>query len=496
MMILLLVACKKEENVVQSIQFTNVDKGKLTIDEGETFRVKYTVEPAELETTAVLEWTSSDEEVATVKSGRIKALCPGKANITASCGNATASISVEVVPLEVTAFQLQSKVTGYVGWDLPVEVTEIEPSEASAASIQWSVEPEDLANVFVSNGQLYVTGRKPGTGVLTGEGEGVTRECTLEFKEYIAIETLSLNPSEMIEMGYGESVTIKCSITPSNASLPEVNWDVNAPANLFKEVTKNALTLKLVAGSEEGDATVTASADGRSVSVRISVKRPPVTGIATSKWEKCLSMVDGTYGNPSSFQIVAESRPEGTDASITYRSLNPSVATVSEDGVVTAKSHGVAYIALTAEDFTTYRTVYVHNASAFSWVVEYLDTEGEWQSASGINSAPSNSYGKFYFRVYDPKSKVIDPNGNEKIHFDFINVNWLYNAWIDTYYNTLPSQLQWSMENTKDHEFAVRVKDGQSYNGSFTLHFTYGPYSDTVVVGPPITVYISYSNKN
>ena len=46
MMVLLLAGCQKEEsNVVQSIRFTNVENGKLTMLAGESFRVKYTVEP-------------------------------------------------------------------------------------------------------------------------------------------------------------------------------------------------------------------------------------------------------------------------------------------------------------------------------------------------------------------------------------------------------------------------------------------------------------------
>ena len=68
----LLAGCKKEDpDVVQSIEFTNVDNGRLTLLVGEDFRVKYTVEPASLQETAVLEWTSSKEDVASVRNGRI-----------------------------------------------------------------------------------------------------------------------------------------------------------------------------------------------------------------------------------------------------------------------------------------------------------------------------------------------------------------------------------------------------------------------------------------
>ena len=43
MTVLLLTGCKKEDsNVVQSIQFTNVENGRLTMLIGEDFRVKLT----------------------------------------------------------------------------------------------------------------------------------------------------------------------------------------------------------------------------------------------------------------------------------------------------------------------------------------------------------------------------------------------------------------------------------------------------------------------
>lgn len=492
MTVLLLTGCKKEDsNVVQSIQFTNVENGKLTLVEGENFRVRYTVEPASLQETAVLEWTSSNEEVATVKNGRISALFPGKADITASCGKASATVRIEVEQQEVTAFQIQSKVSGFVGREIPIEVTEIEPSEASAASITWSVKPEDLAYAYVSEGQLYVKGRKPGTGTLIGEGKGVTKECSLEFKEYVAVEEVSLTPSGPIKLGYSEKVTVKCVVTPATASLPEVSWNVQ-PENLFDDVTINGTTLTLSAGSKEGEATVTATADGRSVSTRVTIIRPPVNGISLTGWESHLSLQDGKFGNPSSFQIVAKTLPEGTDAPITYASSDPAVATVSEDGLVTAKGHGVAYIKLSAEDYTGYKTVYVCDSNAFSWVVEYWDSDNQsWVSGSGTKHSSS---GYFRFRAYDRKSKVKAPNGDEVIHFNFIQVNWLYSTWIQTSTNSLPSKLQWAMNDTEYYEFRFKVKDGETYNGPVTLRFYYGPPDSETVVGPAITVYVSNVN--
>ena len=149
---------------------------------------------------------------------------------------------------------------------------------------------------------------------------------------------------------------------------------------------------------------------------------------------------------------------------------------------------------MTAEDYTEYRTVYVCDSNAFSWVVEF-DKNGdksEWVSGSGTMHS---SRGIWRFRVYDRKSKVMAPNGDEEIHFDFIQVNWLYSTWIHTSYNSLPSKLQWAMNLTDGYqEFCFRAKDGETYNGPVTLRFYYGPSGSETVVGPAITVYVSNVN--
>jgi hypothetical protein len=486
-----LVSCQKEAPKVQEIQFTNVKNGKLTLSEGESFRVKYAVVPQELSESAVLQWKSSDEEVAKVRNGRISALCPGKTTITAQCDNAKAIISLEVNPISVTAFQLQSSVSGFVGQDLPVEVSNIEPSEASAASIDWNVTPADLADVFVEAGELYVRGRKAGTGVLTGTGEDVTKKCNLSFVQYVPVESLSLNASNPIVLGYSEVKTIQCTVSPAGASSAEVSWKVEDPNDVLADVVENGASLKITAGIKEGEATITASADGKSVSAKVRVQRPPVTGISVNLWKSRLSMVDGKNGNPSSFTFSATTLPEGTNAPITYSSSNPSVVSVSANGVVTAKGHGVAYITMKADNYSTYRKIYVHDNDKFSWVVEYLDANGKWVSGSGTKYSSS---GYFTFRAYDPKSKVVNPDGKEEIHFDFININSLYDTWVNTSANTLPSQLQWAMGGTEDYEFCFQIKSGQTYAGNVTVKFTYG--STGTQIGPAITVSVSNKSSN
>ena len=182
-----LLSCNKEETQVQSIVFTNITSNKLTLTEGDDFRVKYIVEPYHLQETAVLEWTTSKKTVASVRNGKITAEHPGKAQITATCGSASAVINVEVVTLDVTSFKIPSSISGYVGAPVKVDVTNIQPEEASLSNIEWKIVDESIATCEVDGDNLYVTGVKQGSTKLVGNGLDITRECTVTIKEYIPV---------------------------------------------------------------------------------------------------------------------------------------------------------------------------------------------------------------------------------------------------------------------------------------------------------------------
>lgn len=99
--IFLLAACDDSPTdpgpVPTSIEFNVED---VTLDAlGETFELVATVYDQDEEEipTAVVTWTSSDEEVATVDDeGVVEAIAEGDATITATSGSATATIEVMV----------------------------------------------------------------------------------------------------------------------------------------------------------------------------------------------------------------------------------------------------------------------------------------------------------------------------------------------------------------------------------------------------------------
>ena len=85
---------KCQVTVVVSATSVSLDLTELTLSPGETATLKATVLPED--STDEVEWSSSDEMIATVQDGVVTAVALGEATITAKAGEKTATCSVKV----------------------------------------------------------------------------------------------------------------------------------------------------------------------------------------------------------------------------------------------------------------------------------------------------------------------------------------------------------------------------------------------------------------
>ena len=85
---------KCQVTVVISAASVSLNQTELTLAPGETATLKATVLPED--STDEVEWSSSDETIATVKDGEVAAVAEGEATITAKAGDKTATCSVKV----------------------------------------------------------------------------------------------------------------------------------------------------------------------------------------------------------------------------------------------------------------------------------------------------------------------------------------------------------------------------------------------------------------
>ena len=97
---------KCQVTVVISATSVSLDQTELTLAPGETATLKATVLPED--STDEVEWSSSDETIATVKDGEVTAASEGEATITAKVGDKTATCSVKVDKVKAVDLGLPS----------------------------------------------------------------------------------------------------------------------------------------------------------------------------------------------------------------------------------------------------------------------------------------------------------------------------------------------------------------------------------------------------
>ena len=213
-----LSSCGKEkpglDKSVERILITSPAGGSMEIVQGESGRIRYSTIPEEAASTAVIEWTSDNEEVASVRNGRVTGYAPGDACITASCGKASAKVNVTVIPVPVTSFKVPASLKVYMNTPVKVNV-DVAPSSANAASLKWSVDKPEMATVSFSEGEAYVNALKTGSFKVTVSSETAgTKEisCTA-YEERMWLYYLSGGSKVAIADG----ATLKADVLPTDS---------------------------------------------------------------------------------------------------------------------------------------------------------------------------------------------------------------------------------------------------------------------------------------
>lgn len=176
----------------------------------------------------------------------------------------------------------------------------------------WKSNNSRVASV---NTYGLVRGRKAGTAIITASISGAEMSCEVKVKKTVV--TLD---KKSLSMERNASVKLNASV--SNHS--EVTW----------KSSKKSVALVddgMILAVKPGEALITASADGTSVTCRVTVKQPKVTLNKTS-----VTLYRG--------QSVKLNAVVSSGVAPTWRSNKKSVAFVDENGMVTAVKHGLAVI--------------------------------------------------------------------------------------------------------------------------------------------------------
>lgn len=208
-------ACRdgiKEESKVESINITDPSDLKLNLVKGDDHRIRYSVVPESLNGTAVLEWSTSDPEVATVKNGRVSATGAGKAVITATCGDASASVNVTVNPVPVSSFTLEkSKTDAYMGYPVEINVSTVPEDQTDATDLVWLNDTPSTISFEVKHDKIVITPLHEGKGIIKvtssdNSQKGIINVEVYDNRLYVSYCDAS---GKVITIPEGQSYTLK-----------------------------------------------------------------------------------------------------------------------------------------------------------------------------------------------------------------------------------------------------------------------------------------------
>jgi uncharacterized protein YjdB len=337
-----------------SVASVTLDKTSANILVGNTETLTATIAPPEA-TNKAITWTSSATGVATVSgsglTATVTAVAAGSATITATSQadtnkTATCTVTVTSTGVAVTGVTLDPT-TAVISIAGTIQLTHtITPSNATNTNVTWETNNPSVATV--SNGTVTgVAEGKANITVKTQDGNKVaTCEVTVQAGN-ISVGSVSLDEPSITIVGGLKTITIpvkgtktlKATVEPANATNKAVTWK-SSNDNIAK-VNNGTVT----AGETAGTATIiVATQDGSKTDTCVVNVTTLVNSVSLNKASTTILV-----GNTET--LTETVLPDNAaNKSVTWKSSNENVATVSAGGLVTGVAAGSATITATAQD--------------------------------------------------------------------------------------------------------------------------------------------------
>lgn len=257
------VSVTKKLIEVESIELSD---RSLNLTEGGTATLVATVKPDNASDKTVI-WNSSDNSIVSVSStGLVNALKVGSVTVTASCGgkSATCSITVTSKTIPVTGVELSPTALSLTEGGKATLTATVLPGNATDKGLTWKSSDSSIASV---SSEGVVTAIKEGRATITVTtiDGGKTATCSVVVnKEVIHVTSITLNRSSL-SLIKGESFRLEASVSPSNATFGTITWSSSSSSVATVDSSGK------VSAVSAGTATITAKADGKSTTCKVTV---------------------------------------------------------------------------------------------------------------------------------------------------------------------------------------------------------------------------------
>lgn len=358
-----------------------LDRTDLALNKGQSFKLTATVTPEDA--TDALEWTSSDEAVATVSSdGLVTAKAGGKTVVTVKAGTLSATCNVQVIVPTASVSVKPESATLYVGGDGVSLQATVLPEDASNKEVVWESGNKQVATVDASG---KVSPVSEGQAVITATVKGTTlsAKCNVTVV-YASVQSVSVNPATM-SLYIGEKGKLTATVLPDYVKDKTVTWasadETVATVSQTGEVTAIGL----------GTVEITATSGDKTGKCTVSVISKTVTSVTIDKTALSMNLFE-------SEKLTATVTPaDAEDGELEWSSSDPEVASVDENGNVSSLKPGTAVI--TAKAGSKSATCNVSVSKIYNAGTDQMEPS-RWTSnfsEAVLNVlAPSGSYGAIY----------------------------------------------------------------------------------------------------
>ena len=323
--------------VSQPVTSVEVSSRSIVINNGETKKLHADVAPSNASSKCVI-WKSSNTNVASVSStGVVTANGAGSCTVkaySADGSNISDYCSVTVIQKASDMEILNAPETINVG-DKTVLSAVVTPSYASSKLVKWSCSNTNVAEV---SSRGIVTAKASGSCVITAsttDGTDITKSFTLKVTQ--PVTSLEMNESvKTLKEGCGG--VLRAFAYPLNADDKSVLF-ISSNTNVATVDARGVLHAK-----EKGTCTIYAyTKDGSNLrtSCVLNVERP-VQNVVTEQEEISV------YAGKTASVNASVSPADASNTNLIYTSSNPEIASVDENGIVTAIAKGTCSITCTS----------------------------------------------------------------------------------------------------------------------------------------------------
>ncbi len=332
--------------ILFSLSFTYADSISLELYVGQTHALQSRViDEAGFDVNEDVEWTSSDSDIASVKDGLITAKSEGNAVITATVSEGASLRSFSIyLTSKTTVKSVELNIpqdTLYVGEEMTANYT-LTPARDLTAPIY------DEVSFTTSDKSVFTV---DDDGVVKGVGEGdaflkvITDDGNRTSMKKITVKGMVKSikiQSDITKLYVGEERTLSVSIEPENAFNKDYEWSSSSHVDLDDDgsfVAESEGIAYISVLTEDGSKKDTIKFEVESLVSGIEITSEPIELTDTrSTYQLNADLIEKKPGIPP------------VEDGIEWSSNRSSVASVSKNGLVSAKSTGYAIITATSKD--------------------------------------------------------------------------------------------------------------------------------------------------